>query len=73
MASNKYAKKDWVVCDQQCNTLADRDGIVRIFKTEKDAMKAASEYVQSTDDIEAYVYQMTHIVLRQQKPVIEKL
>jgi hypothetical protein len=66
-------KKDWMVCDMENTPLYDEDlGEPETFSTEKAAIKRAKEHVQTSQDSEAWVYCLSHVVSRPDtEPVVE--
>lgn len=59
------AKKDWIVCAMDGNVLAHPDtGEAETFSTEKAAIKRATEWVRNSEDVEAWVYCLSHVVAR---------
>lgn len=57
-------KPDWIVCGQDQNPLCDKNGRPETFKSEKAAIKKAGGWVSESEDVEAWVYRLSHIVER---------
>lgn len=58
-------KVSWIVCSMDGNVLFDPDkDEAQEFSTEKAAIKRAKEWVGTSEDDEAWVYRLSHVVSR---------
>lgn len=67
-------KKSWIVCAMDGFPVTDDAGKVREFNSEKAAVKVAKEHVNGTEESEAWIFQLSHVVERPDvEPTVTKL
>jgi hypothetical protein len=57
-------KPSWIVCSMDNNALCTEHGKVQEFGSEKAAIRRAGEWVKTSEDQEAWVYCLSHVVSR---------
>jgi hypothetical protein len=70
---NSKIKVVWIVCDMDGTPLLNEDtGIVREFSSHGAALKVAKEHVNTSQDDEAWVFKLSHVVSRPTgEPIID--
>lgn len=70
---NGKIKATWIVCDMEGQPITDNDtGEVREFTSHGAALKLAKQHVQSSQDDEAWVFKLSHVVSRPTaEPIID--
>lgn len=66
-------KKAWVVVGMDGNILFDDHGDPQEFKSEAAAIKRAKTHVVNTDNTEAWVFVLTHVVSRSDDATVERV
>ena len=61
-------KRTWIVTSMDTNPLADDNGKVTEFKSEKAALAKAEMWVNESEDNEAWVFMLSHVVERPTGP-----
>lgn len=65
-------KAAWVVSSMDLCILCDDHGEPQEFATEKAALKKAKEWVQTSEETEAWVFKLSHLVSRPDtEPTVE--
>lgn len=57
-------KTAWIVCGMDTNPTCKDNGDVEEFSTERAAVKRAKLWVQTTEDTEAWIFRLSHVVSR---------